>query len=129
MREKKQWLIVTFYTTSAAMAAEKACGQAGLPGRIIPVPREITADCGLGWRTDRVAVSVTVSGNRRIPYLYAVRKQKNAPLPVKSAAGRVRIEAQIVGWLAASMILTNFSGTREAPPIRPPSMSGWASRS
>ena len=40
MREKKQWLIVTFYTTSAAMAAEKACGQAGLPGRII-----------LGWRT------------------------------------------------------------------------------
>ena len=39
MREKKQWLIVTFYTTSAAMAAEKACGQAGLPGRIIPVPR------------------------------------------------------------------------------------------
>ena len=36
---------------SAAMAAEKACEQAGLPGRIIPVPREITADCGLGWRT------------------------------------------------------------------------------
>ena len=29
-----------------------------------------------------------------------------------------------VGWLAASMICTNFSGTREAPPIRPPSMSG-----
>ncbi len=29
-----------------------------------------------------------------------------------------------VGWLAASMILTNFSGTREAPPMRPPSMSG-----
>ena len=29
----------------------KACEQAGLPGRIIPVPREITADCGLGWRT------------------------------------------------------------------------------
>ena len=34
-----------------------------------------------------------------------------------------------VGWLAASMILTNFSGTREAPPIRPPSMSGCASSS
>ena len=52
MREKKQWLIVTFYPTSAAMAAEKACEQAGLPGRIIPVPREITSDCGLGWRTE-----------------------------------------------------------------------------
>ena len=33
-------------------------------------------------------------------------------------------ETYSVGWLAASMILTNFSGTREAPPIRPPSMSG-----
>ena len=51
MREKKQWLIVTFYTTSTAMAAEKACQQNGVPGRIIPVPREITSDCGLGWRT------------------------------------------------------------------------------
>ncbi len=34
-----------------------------------------------------------------------------------------------VGWLAASMIFTNFSGTREAPPMRPPSMSGCASSS
>ena len=52
MRDKKQWLIVTFYTTSAAMAAEKACEQAGLPGRIIPVPRELTSDCGLVCRTE-----------------------------------------------------------------------------
>ena len=52
MREKKQWLIVTFYTTSAAMAAEKACREESIPGKIIPVPREITADCGLGWRTE-----------------------------------------------------------------------------
>ena len=40
-----------------------------------------------------------------------------------------QVLSQIVGWLAASMILTNFSGTRDAPPMRPPSMSGWASRS
>ena len=51
MREKKTWLVVTFYTTSAAMAAEKACLAAAVPGRIIPVPRQITSDCGLGWRT------------------------------------------------------------------------------
>ena len=51
MLQKKLCLVVTFDATAAAMAAEKACGQAGLPGRIIPVPREITADCGLGWRT------------------------------------------------------------------------------
>lgn len=52
MREKKQWLIVTFYTTSAAMAAEKTCKQAGIDGKIIPVPRELSSDCGLSWRTD-----------------------------------------------------------------------------
>ena len=52
LRQKKQWLIVTFYTTSAAMAADKVCQQNGVPGRIIPVPREITSDCGLGWRTE-----------------------------------------------------------------------------
>lgn len=51
MREKKTWLVVTFYTTSAAMAAEKACQASAVPGRLIPVPRQITSDCGLGWRT------------------------------------------------------------------------------
>ena len=50
MREKKDALVVTFRTTTQAMAAEKFCQQNGLPGRIIPVPREITAGCGLSWK-------------------------------------------------------------------------------
>ena len=50
MREKKDALVVTFKTTTQAMAAEKFCQQNGLPGRIIPVPREITAGCGLSWK-------------------------------------------------------------------------------
>lgn len=50
MREKKPALIVTFATTAAAMEAESFCLEQGLPGRIIPVPREITAGCGLAWR-------------------------------------------------------------------------------
>ena len=50
MREKKDTLVVTFHTTTQAMAAEKFCQQNGLPGRIIPVPREITAGCGLSWK-------------------------------------------------------------------------------
>ena len=29
---------------------EKRCRAAGLAGRLIPVPREITSDCGLAWR-------------------------------------------------------------------------------
>lgn len=50
MREKKDTLVVTFHTTTQAMAAEKFCLAGGLPGRIIPVPREITAGCGLSWK-------------------------------------------------------------------------------
>lgn len=49
-REKKLWLIITFPTTTAAMAMEKMCMEKGLPGRLIPVPREISAGCGMSWR-------------------------------------------------------------------------------
>ena len=38
-------------------------------------------------------------------------------------------DSQPTGWLASSMMRTNFSGTKDAPPIRPPSISGWASSS
>ncbi len=31
------------------MAMEKACKEYNVPGRIIPVPREISAGCGLSW--------------------------------------------------------------------------------
>ena len=38
MLEKRKWLLLTFYTTAGVMALERACTQAGLPGRIVPVP-------------------------------------------------------------------------------------------
>ena len=41
--------MVTFATTTGAMAMERACRDAGLPGRLIPVPRSITAGCGMCW--------------------------------------------------------------------------------
>ena len=50
MREKKLDLVITFHTTAAAMAMERLCREQALPGRLIPVPREITADCGMAWR-------------------------------------------------------------------------------
>ena len=49
MRLKQPRLIVTFHTTTAAMGMETACTKVGLPGRLIPVPREITAGCGMAW--------------------------------------------------------------------------------
>ena len=50
MLKKKPTLIITFATTTQAMAMEKFCAERKLPGRLIPVPREITAGCGLSWK-------------------------------------------------------------------------------
>ena len=50
MREKKPALIITFSTTTDAMGMEQFCGRSGLPERLIPVPREISAGCGLAWK-------------------------------------------------------------------------------
>ncbi len=52
MRKKELKLVITFHTTADAMAMEKTCKEQHLPGRIIPVPREISAGCGLSWCAD-----------------------------------------------------------------------------
>lgn len=49
MRVKKPTLIITFPTTTAALQWERRCRERHIPGRIIPVPVTITADCGLAW--------------------------------------------------------------------------------
>ena len=60
MIKKELKLVITFHTTTEAMAMEKACKECGADGRIIPVPRSISAGCGLAWcaeLTDRDAVA------------------------------------------------------------------------
>ena len=54
MREKQLRLIVTFKTTTGAMAMEKACKSENIAGRLIPVPRQISAGCGLSWLCNKV---------------------------------------------------------------------------
>ena len=49
MIRKQQRVVFTFHTTTDAMAAESLCREKNLGGRMIPVPGEITADCGLAW--------------------------------------------------------------------------------
>ncbi len=49
MRKKERRLIVAFHTTHDAMAFEDFCGARGAEGRLIPLPREISAGCGLAW--------------------------------------------------------------------------------
>lgn len=49
LRKKSPRVVVTFHTTTAAMKTEQAARAHDVPGRLIPVPREITAGCGLAW--------------------------------------------------------------------------------
>lgn len=49
LRPRSLRIVVTFETTTAAMQTEQAAHAHGVPGRLIPVPREITAGCGLAW--------------------------------------------------------------------------------
>ena len=52
MRAKKPYQVLTFYTTSAVMELETFCKQNEIPGRLIPVPRELSAGCGIAWRME-----------------------------------------------------------------------------
>ena len=49
MIRKQNKLVITFHTTTEAMAMERACKAVGADGRLIPVPKAITAGCGLAW--------------------------------------------------------------------------------
>lgn len=49
MREKELKLIITFESTTKAMEMEKMCKEMNVPGRLIPIPRSISAGCGMVW--------------------------------------------------------------------------------
>ena len=49
LRDKKPRIIVSFHTTADAILMERLCKADSVPGRLIPVPREISAGCGLAW--------------------------------------------------------------------------------
>ena len=70
MRERMDRLVITFPSTTAAMSMEEACHKAGIPGRLIPTPREFTAGCGLAWAcelTERPRVTALLE-EQRIPH-------------------------------------------------------------
>ena len=50
MRAKRPYIVLSFRTTVEAMAWEKHCEAELIPGRLIPLPRELSAGCGLAWR-------------------------------------------------------------------------------
>jgi len=48
--EKRSALVIAFDSTTDALAAERELGVRGVAGRIIPLPREVSAGCGLSWK-------------------------------------------------------------------------------
>ena len=50
MRAKRPYIVLSFHTTLEAMEWERHCLASCIPGRLIPLPREISAGCGLAWR-------------------------------------------------------------------------------
>ena len=52
MRKKELKAVVAFHTTAEAMKFEKACKREKVKGRLITIPREISAGCGFAWCSD-----------------------------------------------------------------------------
>ena len=48
-RERTLKAVYTFHNTTEAMKMEQCAREHGIPGRLIPVPRQISAGCGMAW--------------------------------------------------------------------------------
>lgn len=51
----KRYAVILVYSTSYALRAEKVLRQAGIPCKLIPVPRHLSSDCGVCVRIERAA--------------------------------------------------------------------------
>jgi hypothetical protein len=49
----KQYAVILVYSTSYALRAEKVLAEAGIPCKLIPVPRHLSSDCGVCVRVER----------------------------------------------------------------------------
>lgn len=52
MRRRRPVLVIAFASTEQALAAEALFTSRGLPGRMIPIPSQISAGCGLAWKAE-----------------------------------------------------------------------------
>ena len=52
LKDQTLKVVVTFPNMTTALAMEAACKEDGIPGRIIPVPNQISAGCGFSWCAD-----------------------------------------------------------------------------
>ena len=81
MMEKSLREIITFYSTTDAIMFEKYCRKESIEGRLIPVPRAISASCGLCWSApekEKERIETAVSSDKlRIAERYQMMLQVN----------------------------------------------------
>jgi hypothetical protein len=82
MRQKQMYYVLTFGTTTAAISMERFCQERKLPGRLIPLPVQISAGCGLAWRVPET----------EYPVLEADIRQKEGESGFLLASGERKIE-------------------------------------
>ena len=70
MRKKTMKLVITFHTTTQAIAMEEFCQKEELPGRLIPLTGVVSAGCGLCWCTlpEKEKVLETKMKNKKIEF-------------------------------------------------------------
>ena len=56
MRRKRPFAVIAFASTEQALAAEAMFTQRGLHGRMIPIPSQVSAGCGLAWKAAMVMI-------------------------------------------------------------------------
>ena len=49
-KECEEVLVVTHETAAGALALKDCAAAYGLEGRLIPIPRALSAGCGMAWR-------------------------------------------------------------------------------
>lgn len=48
----QEWLFIAFECTTAALKMEKEAAARKIPGKLVPIPRQLSATCGLAFRSD-----------------------------------------------------------------------------
>ena len=70
----KGYGVVLFYTSSAALRAEKILLKGGLTVKLIPTPREFSSDCGISlrfnWSDELSARTLLNSANLEIASIH-----------------------------------------------------------
>jgi hypothetical protein len=70
MKSEERWSVILFASSSHALRAERVLREAAIEVKLIPVPRQLSSDCGLCLRIPREiapgALAILVEG--RAPF-------------------------------------------------------------